>query len=267
VAYRMIQASPSLSLLIFDVPESMWQFAARRFREIVSSALSERDYAAIGLSGGRTPERLYTLLAQGYATALPWEKVHLFLVDERFVGRTDEQSNYRMIKETLLSGARIPMANIHDVKTEVQDPSVAAEKYEDELIRFFGLHGNEPPRFDLVLLGIGEDGHTASLFPGSRVLVDRAHLVRAVMPLKDRTARITITLKVINAARNVVFLVSGRSKAQAIKRLVVERDETLPAGMVRPRAGEALLLCDREAASMLKEVRAAGGKAERPCAA
>lgn len=222
---------------------------ADRFGEASERAITGQGRFSVALSGGKTPVGPYGEIAR-IGRVIDWKKVHVFLVDERFVPYDDERSNYGMIKKSLLDSIPIPSANVHPVATE-GDPLRSAEKYESELRGFFaGSRG--VPVLDMVVLGMGEDGHTASLFPGKPYSVDDGHLVRAVGPDKEGLSRITLTLPVINRGRLVLFLVTGAAKARTVVRVVEESDPALPASLVRPVDGKPLFLLDREAASMLR---------------
>src|SRR5208337_3643271 len=178
---------------------------------------------------------------------------HLFFADERFVPWGSADSNYRLLSETLLNNIPIPAGNIHAVATGETDLLLSAKKYEEEIKRFFKLPAEGIPEFDLVMLGIGADGHTASLFPGDAALRDKRHLASAVVLDKNRHDRITLTLPVINNARTVVFLVSGKSKASVFRDVVERRDRRLPASLVAADKGGLLFLADAEAAQYLSE--------------
>lgn len=230
---------------VFKNPDEMWQFMAAKWRDIASDAIREKGYFAVALSGGKTPVGFYQRLVT--IRGLPWDKTHIFLVDERFVPPFHAESNYGMLQETLLSKIRMPSQNIHYISTLASSPHAAAEKYEEELIIFFRLPEGGIPGFDLILLGIGEDGHTASLFPGSEALKERRHLVFPVKLDILHHDRVTLTLPVINNARNVIFLVSGKNKAAIARKLIDEKDKTLPASMVKPEKGSLIFLMEREA--------------------
>ncbi len=233
--------------------------AAEEVALAASRAVTARGRFVVALAGGETPRRLYTLLADASApfrARIPWDRTHVFFGDERPVGPEHPDSSYRMAREALLD--RVPAASVHRIRGE--DPG-AADAYEDELRRFFAVPaGGPPPRLDLVLLGIGPDGHTASLFPGSTALDERARWV--VSPFVDRlgTRRTTLTLPILNRARGVLFLVSGAEKAPALARVLAPAPgaEPLPAALVRPDGGELVWVVDRAAASGL------GADPERP---
>lgn len=212
----------------------------------------------IALAGGSTPRTLYrTLAAPPYSEKVPWEHVHLFFGDERCVGPDDEQSNFRMARDTLTKAVDIPKGNVHRIMGEL-DPVVAAGKYEEELREFFTASGRMDstgrwPVFDMVLLGLGTDGHTLSLFPGSEALEERKKLVctsRTSRGESPDTRRVTLTYSVVNSASLVVFLVSGTEKAAIVDRVLNGPYEprTLPAQAVKPISGAFLWLLDRGAA-------------------
>ena len=202
-----------------------------------------RGRFTIALSGGSTPKNLYTLIAANASASLPWSQVFFFFGDERHVPPTDEESNYRMANETLLSKVPVPPNNVFRIPTENPDASAVAEAYEKTLQKFFTLQPGEFPRFDLILLGMGPDGHCASLFPETEALQEKSRLVVANWVEKLHTNRITLTLPVLNAARRVAFLVSGSDKA-AVLHEVLESNapgEKYPSKLVRPSDGKLIL--------------------------
>jgi 6-phosphogluconolactonase len=195
---------------------------------------SERDFA-VCLSGGSTPRRLYeTLASPAFASRLPWARMHLFWGDERFVPHDDPESNYGMVRKALLSRVSLPQGNIHPVPTEGLSPEQAATDYQATLKQFYGADELSPdrPLFDVTLLGIGDDGHTASLFPGEPTLKETQRWVVAVNSAKYGP-RITLTYPALDSARNVAFLVVGKAKRQVVAR-VRAHDSALPAAMVQP---------------------------------
>ncbi|HVT18518.1 MAG TPA: 6-phosphogluconolactonase [Thermoanaerobaculia bacterium] len=212
--------------------------------------------ASVALAGGSTPRGLYRLLAapgEPYRGCLLWEHIHFFWGDERHVPPDHPDSNFRMARETMLDPAAVPPGNVHRIPAEEPDAGSAAARYEAELVRFFALAPGERPRFDLVLLGLGEEGHTASLFPGSPVLDERTRLAAAPWVEAHREFRITLTPPAINGAALVAFLVSGEAKAAALAAVLEGelRPERYPAQIVRPDSGKLLWLVDRAAASGL----------------
>jgi 6-phosphogluconolactonase len=239
---------------VFDDAAKMTEFVIGEWKRISSEAVGERGFFAVALSGGRTPLPLYRALAARRDIG-PWDKTHVFLADERFVPVTDADSNNRMIRETLLDAVDIPSSNFHAVPTGLPDAESAAKKYEEKLISFFGLRDDGLPVFDLILLGLGPDGHTASLFPGSSALQEKRRLVDSAVLGDARHDRITLTFPVINSARNVLFLVTGKEKAEALREVAEERNAALPASSVAPGRGRLLFLADQDAASLLSEGR------------
>jgi 6-phosphogluconolactonase len=246
---------PRVELRVFVDAEELAAAAAAEFLAQGKAAIAAHGRFSVVLSGGSTPIRLYTLLAthRRGGPRLSWAKVHVFWGDERVVPPNHPESNFRTAREALLARVPIPQANVHRIRTEARTPAAAAALYEQELRSFFAPSVGQFPKFDLVLLGLGADGHTASLFPGSEALRERTRLVVAPMVTKLGVHRITLTLPVINNARAVMFLVSGGQKAETLARALEggERGEKLPAQLVRPRDGTVLWLVDRAAAHML----------------
>jgi 6-phosphogluconolactonase len=215
----------------------------------VRAAVAARGRCDLVLSGGGTPRLSYELLAQ---ESLPWASVHLFFGDERCVPPDHQDSNWRMARKALVSRVAIPEANVHRVAGE-RDPEDAAARYQEEVQHHFDLRPGEMPCFDLVLLGMGADGHTASLFPGTTALEESTRLVVANYVDKLSAWRVTMTYPVFEAAARVVFLVAGAEKAAMVRSATVVRPSaaTPPAGRVRPRGGTLVWLVDRAAAVKL----------------
>lgn len=225
--------------------ERLAEMAAARVAATASAAIAERGRFSIALSGGSTPRPLYRLLArEPWAETIDWSHVDVFWGDERCVGPDHPDSNYRMARRALLDHVAIPKDRVHRILGELPAREAAAA-YQVELRRVLGDEG----RLDLVLLGLGSDGHTASLFPGTDAVLERRRDVVAVYVEKLDTWRITLTLPIINRARQVVFLVSGASKANTVAR--TQGGDELPAGMVQPTDGTLIWLIDREAAAGL----------------
>ena len=224
--------------------------AAQEFHRLAGTAVQERGRFSVALSGGNTPRAVYSALATEHGQ-LPWDRIHIFFGDERHVPPDDPDSNFRMARESLLSKVPIPEKNIHRVKAEL-DAEAAAAEYDQQLRDFFGLVNQDWPRFDLVFLGIGEDGHTASLFPGSKALTEASRRVAANWVEKFKTFRITLTFPVLNHAAEVVFLVSSASKAQILSEILGPATQKYPAQRVQPENGRLLWLVDEEAGSLLR---------------
>ena len=234
-------------------PQDLFQAAAEEVVRTATDAIAQRGRFTIALSGGSTPKNLYTLIAANASASLPWDRMFFFWGDERHVPPDDPDSNYRMAKEALLSKVPIPPANVFPVPAEMQDAAAAAEAYEQTVQKFFALSTGELPRFDLILLGMGPDGHTASLFPETAALQQKSRLVVANWVEKLGGSRITFTLPLLNSARCVAFLVSGTDKA-AVLHEVLESDapaEKYPAKLVQPSDGKLIWFLDRAAASQL----------------
>jgi 6-phosphogluconolactonase len=233
-----------MKLVRFDTREALFAHAAERFVRIGAEAIHERGRFLVALSGGETPRPLYERLAA--SAKLDWSAVDVFWADERSVPPTDPRSNYRTVRETLLDRVAIPADRIHRIAGEL-DPLAAADAYEVELRGVLGAGG----RFDLILLGMGADGHTASLFPRHQALTETERWIVPVHASAEPPWRVTMTLPLINAARHVLFLAAGAEKATAVRDLV--DGKPLPAAMVRPRDGTVTFLVDEEAASLLEE--------------
>jgi 6-phosphogluconolactonase len=239
------------SLKIFANAEDLARAVAGLFVDVGQAAMAERGSFHVALSGGNTPRAAYELLAdESRAGELSWSDVFIYFGDERCVPPDDEQSNFRMAQKAFLDAVAIPAANVHRIRGEI-DPVTAAADYAQILRTDMG----DPPRLDLVLLGLGPDGHTASLFPGTPPDTDDDALVRAVYSESQSMWRVTVTPKVINAAQTVAFAVEGVEKT-AILADVLEglRDPTkYPAQIVAPEPGRLLWLVDELAAGMLHE--------------
>src|SRR5205085_7866543 len=248
-----MQANESTpSVRVFDDPEQVAREAAGLLVRLSIEAVSERGRFAVALSGGTTPRRVYELLASDdYRTQVTWASVHIFFGDERTVAPDHADSNYRMANEALLAHVSIPAKNVHRIDG-VGDASANASQYESELREFFG--DAAWPRLDLVMLGMGDDGHTASLFPGSAALEEQQAWVVANWVEKFQTWRITLTAPAINAARRVLFLVTGAGKSDRLREVLKgERDpQRLPSQLIQPRDGALEWFVDRGAVARLE---------------
>ena len=237
----------SAEVRVLPDPGAVCREAASLFLSAADTAIKEKGVFAVALSGGGTPRGLFRLLASDeFISRVGWPNVHFFWADERCVPPDNPDSNYGDASALMLSRLPTPKANIHRIKGEL-GPEVAASEYEAELGSFFGR--GRVPSFDLILLGMGADGHTASLFPGSEALSERDSL--AVPVHVDRLGgwRVTLTIPVINNAGRVVFLVTGRSKAGVVKEILAggADGKKYPAALVAPRAGNTMWLIDKEA--------------------
>ena len=215
--------------------EALSRVAAQALVADIQATLETQDAYTLALAGGGTPRRLYELLGAGDAGEVPWDRVHLFWGDERYVPHDHPESNVRLVRETLLASAAVPEANVHPIPTQHDTAEAAATAYAETLRQQFA---DRTATFDTVLLGLGSDGHTASLFPETPGLTDDERWVRVVTapPRHDVATRISCTLPVLNGARQAVFLVSGARKAEALRGVLDDRDPSLPATHIRPRA-------------------------------
>ncbi|GAC1462799.1 MAG: 6-phosphogluconolactonase [Chloroflexota bacterium] len=232
--------------------ETLATEAANFFVDAAREAISERGMFYVALSGGSTPRALFTVLASNpFKERVDWSRTQVFFGDERFVPADSSDSNYRMARESLLSHVGIHDRFVHRVATEELGPVEAASLYEEGLRRVFNVEPGEVPHFDLILLGLGPDGHTASLFPGTSALAENNALVVANFVESMDSWRITFTYPLINGARRVCFLVQGHDKAERVRQ-VLAGDPDLPASHVRPVDGRLFWLIDEAAASRLE---------------
>ena len=229
---------------------SLARMAADTIRELANTAIGQTGRFSIALSGGSTPKTLFELLAAEYTQNIDWKNVYIFWGDERCVQPDDADSNYKMAHETLLDHVSLPASNIFRIKGELE-PADAATHYEETLHTYFH---DQLPRFDLILLGMGDDGHTASLFPGTEALNERERWVipNHVVSAKQ-TWRITFTVPVINNAANVMFLIAGSGKAARLKQVVqgAYTPNELPSQLIKPNDGILIWAVDYAAASLL----------------
>ncbi len=235
---------------ILNTPQELSQAAAAEFISLASTAIRDHEKFSVALSGGSTPKSLYSVLAKA---TLSWEKIFFFWSDERHVPPDHPESNYRMAKEALLSIVPVPPENIFRVRAEEKDANVVARDYEEALRSFFHLRPGQFPRLDLILLGIGPDGHTASLFPNTAALNETKRLVVANWVEKFKTNRITFTYPVLNHAACVIFLVSRADKSDMVRTVLEDERAGLPSQKVHPVNGRLLWLLDNDAASKLSK--------------
>jgi 6-phosphogluconolactonase len=253
-----------VTYMVWMTPAEVAAAAAELFAASAAAAVEARGVARIAVSGGGTPKAMFALLADKsapYFARVPWAKLHLFWVDERCVPPMDAESNYRMTNEAMLSKVPLPAAHVHRMWGELE-PEVAASRYEALLRTEFRLEGAQMPAFDLVLLGMGDDGHTASLFPHTEALDELGRLVAANhVPQKD-TWRITLTWPVINRGLEVAFLIEGAAKAEVLREVLLGPydPEAKPSQLIRPASGKLTMLLDKAAAAKLPQP--AGGVVE-----
>lgn len=238
---------------VFDDPEGVARAAAERFVEIAHHSVERSGRFCVALAGGSTPKRVYELLSEKpLRERVSWGDVHVFFGDERAVPPDHAESNYRMASETLLSRVPLRAEHVHRIRGE-GDAAASAKLYEDEMRAVFP--GAEWPRLDLVMLGLGEDGHTASLFPGTEALEEAAAWVLGVWVEKLGAYRITLTATAINHAAHVLLVVSGKGKSVAVRKVIEGGDDSarLPAQLIRPVNGSLEWFVDRAAASDLRK--------------
>lgn len=243
---------------ILENADALARRAAEMFVDQAGEAVKKKRLFTVALSGGSTPKHLYALLGsekESFRRRIPWDKIHFFWGDERHVPPDHSDSNYRMAQEVLLSKAPVSPEHVHRIKAENPDAGKAANAYEEELRDFFQLGTGQWPRFDLVLLGMGSDGHTASLFAGTEVIAERNRCVAASWVDRFNTFRITLTPPVLNNSVCVMFLVSGGGKSEILKRVLRDeyQPERLPVQVIRPTNGKLFWLVDRAAAHLLED--------------
>lgn len=237
-------------------PAALARRAAQYFLEMTREAVEARGRARIAISGGSTPKATFALLAdpnQPWRAHMPWENIDLYWVDERCVPPDNADSNYRMTREALLDEVPLRADQIHRIEGEL-DPEVAASRYESELRNSFRLEGAESPRFDLIALGMGPDGHTASLFPHTEAINEMGRLAVANhVPQQKQSWRITLTWPVINHASSVFFLIAGADKAAVLNEVLTgpREPERLPSQLIWPASGILTLILDQAAAALL----------------
>ena len=248
----MVQTTAPRQIVAVKNYNELCSIVVQKILSVSQKAIKDRNRCTMALPGGSTPRGVYSLMAgDSYSDQFDWNNIHSFLGDERWVPLNHSRSNYKMIADAFSMNAKIPLSHIHPVNTGAADVQTSAGVYEQELFSFFELKPKVPPQFDIMLLGLGEDGHTASLFPGHSA-VDETK--RCVVPVEAKgipEKRITLTLPVINNSRNIIFLVSGSGKAQALKK-ILEDHVPLPAGRVHPHHGALEWYVDESAAGLLR---------------
>lgn len=242
-------------LIVFEDIEELTASAARLFVSLCAEAVEEKGFFAVVLSGGSTPKGLLKKLASArFRDKVRWDRVHFFWGDERSVPPDDEESNYGMAARELIAKVPIPLENIHRMRSEL-GPARAAREYEAEVRAFFSGRGATSPRFDLVFLGLGTDGHTLSLFPGTKAASERERLVVENYVGVLSSWRVTMTPALVNNAKVCVFMATGVQKREAVKEVFERGTTALPAGLIRPARGRLLWLVDRQSASGLAQLR------------
>ncbi|HUY82078.1 MAG TPA: 6-phosphogluconolactonase [Acidobacteriaceae bacterium] len=247
---------------VYRGAEALSRAAAEHFLDKAQASVAAKGVARIAISGGSTPKRTFELLAnpaEKFAAAMPWQQIELYWVDERAVAPDDQDSNYRMTREALLDKVPLKPENIFRIEGEL-DPEQAAARYESAIRNHLRLEGAEGPRFDALALGMGDDGHTASLFPHTAAINEMIRIAVANEVPQKSTWRITLTWPVINQAHDVFFLIGGQDKAQPVHDVLLGKydPEVLPSQLIRPRNGRLLMLLDTDAAALLPPPDASG---------
>ena len=234
--------------------ETLAQRSIELFVDGAQRAINEKGAFYVAISGGHTPQRFFELLAEmPQANSLPWDKIQLFWVDERYVEPDSQWSNYKLAADTFLNKVTIPKENIHRIPTEYEDFKASASCYEQTIRDVFSLDENQIPAFDLVILGMGADGHTGSLFPNSYALFDTEDLAAVVYVMDGDLNRITLTHPVLRAASHLIVLVSGREKADILKEVLTSGPDEVqyPIHALWPILDKVTWLVDKEAAESL----------------
>ncbi|MBA3632086.1 MAG: 6-phosphogluconolactonase [Acidobacteria bacterium] len=240
---------------IFPDLNKLNQIAAEKFITIGNRAIEQNGRFAVALAGGSTPKLLYRLLTTTqFKNKIDWTKVFFFLGDERNVSPENQESNFRTANENLFKPLQIPAENIFRWQTELTNAEKIAENYAQTIKNFFDLTENEFPRFDLILLGMGDDGHTASLFPFTTALSETEKIAVSNRVEKLDTTRLTFTFPTINNSLNIIFLIGGASKAETLQQVLEGefQPEKFPSQAVKPRSGNLFWLVDEQAAQLLK---------------
>lgn len=239
------------SVKIYPTPFEVAEAFAGKLAGMIAGAVRENKFFTLALSGGKTPELLYSVISDHFSSSAPWKSVHFFWGDERCVDKDDSESNYGMAKRTLLDKLRIHPENIHRIRGE-EDPEKESVRYSDEIARNTRKR-NGLPLFDMIILGLGEDGHTASIFPGQEYLLRSESICETAFHPVTRQKRITLTGRIINNAQCVGFLATGTKKAGVIEKIVNKSPEAgnFPASFIKPELSDVQWFIDREAASLL----------------
>ncbi len=238
-------------IIIKDDPILLAKLAAEIFVGTARRSVDKRGRFSVAISGGSTPRQMHKMLArEPYILNIPWPKIHIFWVDERCVSHDSHESNYGAAKKDFINGVPISETHVHWIPCG-SSPRVSAKEYQKILRVFFSFESPGIPRFDLIYLGMGADGHVASLFPGQKTLYEKENLVVAVKGGDPNVNRISMTLPLLNRARHIVFMITGEEKARTVQMVLEDGKIPLPAQEVRPHKGQLTWLLDREAASLL----------------
>ena len=238
-------------IIVIDDPILLAKRAAKIFAAIAKRSIGKRGRFGVALSGGSTPRRMHKMLAEDpFIRIIPWGKTHIFWVDERCVPPDSHASNYGIAKKDFIDAVPIPETHVHFITCE-SSPRASAKEYQKTLNDFLYLESTRPPRFDLIYLGMGADGHVASLFPGQKTLYEKQELIVAAKGGDPNVNRISMTLPLLNQARCIVFMITGEEKAKTVQTVLEDSQIGLPAQKIRPLNGRLTWLLDRRAASLL----------------
>jgi 6-phosphogluconolactonase len=240
-------------IIITDDASELAETAANIFMSTAKDCVMQKNLFTVAISGGSTPRSMHKLLAEEpFRSDIPWNRTHIFWVDERCLPVVDPASNFGLAKEDFLERISIPLEQIHPMPGEFT-PEEGAKKYQEEMERVFQIQEEDASTLDLIFLGMGRDGHTASLFPGAQPSRAPDNWVIAVKGGNPNVFRLTLTYSVLNRARRIYFLVSGKEKAPIVRTVLENKEAHLPAQKIQPAQGELTWLIDREAASLLSE--------------
>ncbi|MDH3956883.1 MAG: 6-phosphogluconolactonase [Desulfobacteraceae bacterium] len=238
-------------IIIKDDPILLAKQAAKIFASVAKRSIDKRGRFVVALSGGSTPRRMHKMLAEEpFIRIIPWAKTHIFWVDERCVPHDSRESNYGIAKRDFIDAVPIPETQVHFI-TCGSSPRASAKEYQKTLNDFLYLENTRPPRFDLIYLGMGADGHIASLFPGQKTLYEKEKLIVAVKGGDPNVKRISMTFPLLNQARCIVFMITGKEKAKTVQTVLEDNKIGLPAQKIKPLNGTLTWLLDRRAASLL----------------
>ncbi|MFC1538494.1 6-phosphogluconolactonase [Candidatus Latescibacterota bacterium] len=235
---------------IFATSDDLNDYAFELWMNAYNTGIRENSLFCTALSGGKTPTGFYRKIAAN-KDLFQWDKIHIFLVDERYVPLDHEDSNARMIRDNLISPVGMDEGNFHVIPADCDSPETAALNYENHLKTFFAVHGSQFPVFDLIILGMGEDGHTASLFPGTQSLSERSAFTAASISPVPPIDRITLTFPVINNSKQIVFIVTGVNKSDIIEQIAKSVKPDMPAANVLKTHGDVVFLLDDAAGTLL----------------
>ncbi|MBI9074244.1 MAG: 6-phosphogluconolactonase [Desulfatibacillum sp.] len=249
------ETSPGKTVLVFDTPEDLAVHAARSFADYAAQCIRKQGSFFAALSGGKTPAKFFRELAK-LGEEFEWEKIHLFQVDERMAPADHQDSNQAMIRESFVEPAGFPPEHFLPVPVQMDDAALAAQAYENSINMVLESVPSRPKRLDMILLGIGQDGHTASLFPEDPEFRQASSWVRSARSEHHAHQRVTLSLSFVSAASKVFFLITGQDKADMVRQILLETSPSLPASLVWKNAQQAVMALDRAAARAYLQIMA-----------